>query len=136
MDTHPLDMVIKLTSMRITEGIHWQALHNLSRTASLFRPLAKRVKPALLHKLMVDATRARLWHIKFDTHMGFAWRVFKRKPWFKRWHYKYGCQARQRYKFIKWPKDPQLRFVYWQIENQIIAMRERAHDMPYALRHA
>jgi hypothetical protein len=85
---------------------------------------------------MVDAPRARVWLIKHDTQIGFDRRVFKRKPWLTRWHYKYGGHARRMYTYIRWPRDEHFQVTNWQIEHQIHVKQARARDMPHGLRHA
>ena len=130
------DTLIHVSVMRITEGIDWQALQCLSHSSTLFVRLFSRVKPALLSKLMLDATRARVWLIKHATQIGFARRVMKRKPWLTRWHYKYGCHARRTYRYIRWPKDTHFQVTFWQIEHQIHAKQARARDTRLGRRHA
>jgi hypothetical protein len=136
MDAHMLDTLIHVSVMRITEGIDWQALQCLSHSSTRFMRLYERVKPALLSKLMLDATRARVWLIKHATQIGFARRVLKRKPWLTRWHYKYGCHARWTYRYIRWPKDTHFQVTFWQIEHQIHAKQARARDTRLGRRHA
>ena len=131
-----LHTVINVSVMRVPEGIDWQALQCLSHSSTLCLPWFSRVKPALLGKLMVDATRARVWLIKHATQIGFARRVLKRKPWFTRWHYKYGGHARRTYRYIRWPKDTHFQVTFWQIEHQIHAKQARARDTRHGLRHA